>query len=82
MSLEKALADVPAADMGPVCTVSAVISNLPESEAEALKNALNNELWRSTELSRVLQNEGIYLSAATLQRHRRGGCKCQRLGLT
>lgn len=80
MDLANALKDIPAIDAGPSCTVAATLKALPDKDAEALRAALEDERWRASDLSRVLATEGIHLSGYTLSRHRRGICKCSRLG--
>ncbi len=80
MNLAKALESLPVHDLGPQCTVTKTLKALPPKDAEALHAAINGGKWRMTDLSRVLANEGIHLSGTTLARHRRGACKCARLG--
>lgn len=80
MDLANALKDIPTVDLGPACTVAATIKALPEKDAEALRAALEDQRWRASDLSKVLADEGIYIASGTLARHRRGGCKCARLG--
>lgn len=80
MSLTEILKDAPPQDLGPACSVAATLKALPADEAEALRTALADDRWRATQLARVLASEGVHISAHTLSRHRRGECKCTRLG--
>lgn len=80
MNLAKAFKETPVKDMGPACSVAAVIRSLPPEDADALRAAIADDRWRGTDITRVLGDEGIHLGAAALQRHRRGVCKCARLG--
>lgn len=80
MSLSETLKDAPAQDLGPACSVAATLKALPPDEAEALRAALADKRWRATQLARVLASEGVHISSHTLSRHRRGECKCTRLG--
>jgi hypothetical protein len=80
MNLAKALTELPVHDLGPECTVTKTLRNLPVEDAEALRAALADERWRMSDLSKVLADEGIHIAGGTLARHRRGACKCARLG--
>ncbi len=80
MNLAEAFKETPVKDMGPACSVAALMKSLPTSDAEALRAAIADDRWRGTDISRVLADEGIHLSGTTLARHRRGACKCARLG--
>lgn len=80
MNLAEALKDAPLKDLGPACSVAALIRSLPETDADALRAAIADERWRSTDITRVLADEGVHIGAPALQRHRRGACKCARLG--
>lgn len=80
MNLAEAFKETPVKDMGPACSVAALMKSLPPSDAEALRAAIADDRWRGTDISRVLADEGIHVGASAITRHRRGGCKCARLG--
>ena len=80
MNLAKALQEVPVYDLRPECTVTKTLKSLPAKDADALRAALADGRWRMSDLSKVLADEGIHIAGGTLARHRRGACKCARLG--
>lgn len=80
MNLAEAFKEAPVKDLGPACSVAAIIKSLPPDDADALRAAIADDRWRSTDITRVLADEGIHVGAHAMARHRRGGCKCARLG--
>ena len=82
MSLAKAFQAGPPLIKGPACSVALVLDNLNDEDRAALLEAFADKRWRSTDIATQLEAEGIHLGAATISRHRRGGCKCRHLGAT
>ena len=75
MSLADRLSQPPPATKGPKCTACALLHDLPADEADALRAALDNPLWRGTDLARTLTAAGHAMKPNTVQRHRRGDCQ-------
>lgn len=59
---------------GPACTVCRLLDTLPPVEAGALRKLLSDPLWRYSDLSDALAEEGHKIKAFTLARHARGQC--------
>lgn len=59
------------------CKVSALISELNESDAEILRQAVDDDSWIAKQLSKALKDRGLMLSDTTILRHRRRECICQ-----
>lgn len=62
---------------GPDCTVARLLMSLPPKEAAALDAALADSGWQAAAIEREAKAEGYRLPQATIQRHRRGLCKCR-----
>ena len=61
-----------------VCGVSAVLETLADDDRAALLDALGNGAYRSSDITRALQDEGHEIGYDAVSRHRRGACKCPR----
>lgn len=61
---------------GPPCTVCALLADLPEPEAAALRALLSSRIPYS-ELSKGLLEEGVDITPGTLSRHARGLCEAR-----
>ena len=79
MSALEALADPnyrPA--KGPTCTVTVLLSTMDDDDADLLRKAMANPYAPTTAIAAALADQGYRITAATLQRHRRGECRCAR----
>lgn len=61
---------------GPACTIQLLLDTLDADTAEHLRGALANPHAASTAIVKALQDAGHRVSANTMQRHRRGECRC------
>ena len=61
---------------GPPCSISVILSELDKDDRTALVEALTNPLIAHTAIYRVLANNGFRVNLNTVQRHRRGECRC------
>ena len=62
------------------CAVGRLIVSLDEDEADALRSALDDESWQGVEIAKVLAEEGHDIAYYSVNRHRRGLCKCNEQG--
>ena len=68
---------------GPQCTVGALLDYLPQDEAKAILEIIDDPDGSLVGLSKVLQNYGHPISPRTLRRHRhrgdtsKDGCACR-----
>lgn len=69
---------------GPPCTVGMVLASLPLDDRHDLtvalgdKDAFGEYRHRGTKIAEALRKRNILLNAETIQRHRRGLCRCAR----
>lgn len=66
---------------GPMCGVERVLADLTGEDRDALNHQVSNEYGQpgvigAIRLSLLLKQSGIDLSDNTIQRHRRGVCRC------
>ena len=59
---------------GPSCTVCRLLLDLPEDEAQALRDALTGPAM-TTVIGRIMRDNGHRVANGTLQRHRNGLCR-------
>lgn len=64
---------------GPQCTVGRLLTILSPIERDRLQEALDNPEWTASGLTRVLVKHGTPMAPQTVQRHRRGECRCRSL---
>jgi hypothetical protein len=76
MGLADALAAPVVAHRAP-CHVAVLLSALPAADREGLRAALADPARPSTWIAAVLRANGHDVSAGSVQRHRRGGCRCR-----
>lgn len=69
--------DVPTLIKGPSCTVCLLLEELPEDEAQALRELLGDPRWRYTALAEALKAEGHDVADHALSRHGRGQCQAK-----
>lgn len=62
---------------GSKCSVPGAIAKLPTAKRRMLEAALESDLT-ATAISEWLRGLGVELSEWTVNRHRRGGCRCGR----
>lgn len=67
-------AGAPGITKGPSCSVCILLADLPDGEADALRQLLSDPLWRYSSLADALAAEGHKIAAFTLARHARGQC--------
>ena len=60
---------------GPDCRLCVAIRTLSGPDAQALKDALADEVITAAAISRALETEGIIVRAPVINRHRRGECQ-------
>jgi len=60
------------------CRVRIVMESLSEQDAAILEQAVNNENWQLTVLSRELRKRDVIVSDNSLRRHRLKVCPCWR----
>lgn len=58
----------------PRCTVCLLIDDLPQEDAEALRQIIDSEDWAATHISRLLQDVGHSITQHTVRRHRNAEC--------
>lgn len=63
---------------GPTCTMALALATLPPDKADLLSRALDNPNARGVDITDALSAYGIETTSHTVQRHRRGRCKCER----
>lgn len=61
---------------GPPCTMGVILSELDKDDRSALVEALIDRTVEHTTIYRVLTGNGFKVSINTVQRHRRGECRC------
>lgn len=75
--------DAIASNRGPVCGVDTLLRVLSPKESDELRTALTLEagpgVWkyRASDIARLMEKRGHPIQPETLQRHRRGSCRCQ-----
>lgn len=74
MGLKEALEAERAKKPGYRCSVCKLLDELPDDDAQALREALNTPLVQGAQISRALQAEGHDIKQNTVTRHRRGDC--------
>lgn len=59
------------------CKIARILSELEAKDKQILTTALaDRDKWGSLTLSRALRSRGIDLSDNTINKHRRGECRC------
>lgn len=61
---------------GPACSIPTILAALPPDQAEFARLALANPHAPGTEIARSLAELGHKVAVCTVQRHRRGDCRC------
>lgn len=61
---------------GPECSIPTILAALPPDQAEFARLALANPHAPGTEIARSLADLGHKVAVCTVQRHRRGDCRC------
>lgn len=69
--------DLSARKKGPSCSVGVLISRIDEADQATLASWFDDATKQSTDISDALNAEfDVSLSPYTVQRHRRGDCRC------
>ena len=63
---------------GPTCTMALALETLPADKSDLLRRALENPSARGVDIADALTAYGIECTSHTVQRHRRGRCRCER----
>ena len=63
---------------GPTCSIAMALEGLPPEQATNLQLALDNGNARGVDIADALVALGYDLTSHTVQRHRRGRCRCER----
>lgn len=63
---------------GPTCAIATALDTLPPEQAEFLRQALDNPNARGIDIADALTAFDMNISGHTVQRHRRGRCRCER----
>lgn len=73
------LAEIDAASTrrGPDCAVAVVLTELPADDADDLRIALSNVRYTATSIAKTLTTRGFRIGDTSINRHRRGSCRCQ-----
>lgn len=66
------------APTGPVCSLGILLKQLDKKTVDTLNAALTNPHAPSTKISQALTDLGHRITSHTVQRHRRGECRCAR----
>jgi hypothetical protein len=61
---------------GPTCTVPAILDTADDDTVALFTAALANPHAPGTDIARAMTERGYPIPAHTLQRHRRGECRC------
>lgn len=83
MSLLSDIASKPRRIPGSKCTVALTLSSLDDADAGDLRDALTEKrasgeyVYDAEQISVTLHERDIELAPSTINRHRRGGCKCR-----
>lgn len=60
------------------CTIGLLMRGMSDTDRVGLQQALDTPSFTGTAICAVLKNHGYQVSSHTVQRHRRGGCGCDR----
>ena len=60
------------------CKVSDTINDLDHADAQILLDALKDERWTATALSKALRGRGLILGKDTIRVHKEEDCACYR----
>lgn len=63
---------------GGKCLVTLFLNDLSDEEAESFQAVLDDVRREGSAISRALKRKGIDLPASSINRHRRGACRCQK----
>lgn len=63
---------------GPACSIETVLAELPDSERAELEKALASARYLGSDIAKVLRGRGFHVANLTVNRHRRGDCRCAR----
>lgn len=63
---------------GPTCGVAVALETLPTDQADLLRQAIENTHARGIDISDALTAFDLEIAPHTVQRHRRGRCRCER----
>lgn len=61
---------------GPNCSIALIVSTLDPDTAELFHAAMDNPYAPGTEIAKAMAERGYQMPAHSLQRHRRGECRC------
>jgi hypothetical protein len=61
---------------GPNCSISLIMSGADKETAQLFAAALKNPHAPATEIAKAMAERGYPMPAHSLQRHRRGECRC------
>lgn len=75
MSLSERIAEYKPGRVGATCRTCSLLEALPEGEAKALIDALDDPRFSNAGLAKILKDEGYSMAESTVRRHRRGECK-------
>lgn len=63
---------------GPRCTVSVILGALDAKDRDVLEAALADPDIQSSQIAKVLTDNGHKIGDGTVSKHRRQGCACDR----
>jgi len=64
---------------GPRCGLEVLLEDLQKPDADDLRDAMANPRIRTSVISKVLAEQGHFISVSAIGRHRKGECRCARL---
>jgi hypothetical protein len=63
---------------GPTCSIQKALEMIPAEQGELLRKALDNPNARGIDIADALAAFDLDVNPHTVQRHRRGRCRCDR----
>lgn len=60
------------------CTIGVILDEMSDIDRVGLLHALDTPTFTGTAITAILKKRGHQISSHTVQRHRRGGCGCER----
>jgi hypothetical protein len=78
MALSSRLNQPPRSVHGSPCSIGTLLATLTGGELEAFKTMLGSTEWNATAIYDAVRDEGYEIGRQSINRHRRGACRCYR----